>query len=40
MSRVQRRHRLAANDNETVITDRKQKRHRLAANDNETVIHR
>ena len=36
MSRTQQRHRLATNDNETLVTDRKQKRHRLAGNDNET----
>jgi len=38
MSRTQKRHRLATNDNETVVSDRTQKRHRLATNDNETVI--
>jgi hypothetical protein len=38
MSRTQQRHRLAGNDNETLVTDRKQKRHRLAGNDNETLV--
>ena len=38
MSRTHNRHRLAANDNETVVSDKKQKRHRLAANDNETLV--
>ena len=31
-------HRLAANDNETVIEDEDVEGHRLATNDNETVI--
>ena len=38
MSRTQKRHRLAGNDNETLVTDRTQKRHRLAGNDNETLV--
>lgn len=38
MYRTHKRHRLAGNDNETVVSDKKQKRHRLAANDNETLV--
>jgi len=38
MSRTQQRHRLATNDNETLVTDRTQKRQRLAGNDNETLV--
>jgi len=36
--RIQQRHRLAGNDNETVVGSRTQKRHRLAGNDNETLV--
>lgn len=38
MSRTQKRHRLATNDNEILVTSRKQKRQRLAGNDNETLV--
>ena len=38
MSRTQKRHRLATNDNETLVRDLKQQRNRLATNDNETLV--
>ena len=38
MSRTHERNRLATNDSETIVSDKKQKRNRLAANDNETVV--